>query len=118
VVPQLPLLICSEHPYSLGLSLSQAVWPQFFIFLLEQEILKLPTYLGATSDIWSAHHKSFIAVTIHWFDPETKARFNCLLTLRRFKFNHTYNRIAKRLYKILSDFGILEKTFSMTTDGG
>ena len=83
-----------------------------------KEALKDPSVVATTSDIWSAHHRAFIALTCHWIDLDTKSRFNCLLSLRQFKFNHDHKRIAKRLYKIHCDFGLLKKTSYSTTDGG
>jgi hypothetical protein len=71
-----------------------------------------------TSDIWTKYGKSFIAVTVHWIDPQSLVRFKALLSVKQFDGSHTYDRIAKRLYLRAKEFNIVEKTQFCITDGG
>lgn len=69
----------------------------------------------ATSDIWSRSNKSFIAVTVHYFeDSKLVSKF---IACQYFPGNHTHDRVAAKLRTIFESYGIFDKVFFVTTDG-
>ncbi len=69
-----------------------------------------------TTDAWTANHKSFAGYTASWFN-EDLTRENAVLAVRRFLGSHTFDSLAKGIDDILREFGIQNKTTSVTTDG-
>lgn len=81
-----------------------------------KEEFKAVDYMSATTDIWSRSNRSYIAVTVHYFNEklELQSKF---IALDRFIGNHTNIRVAQKLREIFDRFGINEKVFFITTDG-
>lgn len=48
------------------------------------EMLTFVSYVCLTADIWSAKHRSFLGLTIHWLDDNLK-RVSMALAVKRFK---------------------------------
>lgn len=79
-------------------------------------------YFSATTDIWSRSNRSFIAVSVHYFDcslgkctePLLKTDF---IACEHFSGRHTHDRVAEKLSAIFDRFGIKEKVYFVTTDG-
>jgi len=83
------------------------------MYLVEKEklIAKLTTvhWMSATADIWSAHKRSYMGVTLHYVESETLKMASCHLACRRFRGAHTGMAIGEMLYSIFKDFGIAAK---------
>lgn len=81
-----------------------------------KEEFKTVEFMSATSDIWQRSNRSFIAVTVHYFDEDLnlKSKF---IACERFMGSHTNRNVAEKLNSIFGRFGILEKVFFITTDG-
>lgn len=80
-----------------------------------RESFKKVKFLSATTDIWSKSNKSFIAVTVHYFEElKLKSKF---IACEYFAGQHTHDKVANKLKSIFERFGILEKVFFTTTDG-
>ncbi|KAL0159066.1 hypothetical protein M9458_047142, partial [Cirrhinus mrigala] len=76
-------------------------------------------YVSTTADIWTAHNKSFLGVTVHWIDSETLQRNKAAIACRRFRGRHTYDAIASELEDIFSQYGLTaEKVTACVTDNG
>jgi len=73
-------------------------------------------WVSTTADIWSAHKRSFMGVTIHYVQSETLEMESSFLVCRRFKGAHTEKAIAKILYSIFSEFNIVSKIQNVVTD--
>jgi hypothetical protein len=58
-----------------------------------------------TADIWSANHKSYLGVTVHWINDDF-TRGSGALACRRMVGIHDYSAIATALNEITVDFGI------------
>lgn len=72
-------------------------------------------FFSATSDIWSRSNKSFIAVSVHYFDGLVlKTSF---IACESFPGRHTNDKVAQKLHDIFTRYDILNKIFFMTTDG-
>lgn len=72
-------------------------------------------FMSASSDIWSRCNKSFIAVSVHYYEGnKLTSKF---IACEHFMGRHTHDRVAEKLNGIFKRFGILEKVFFVTTDG-
>lgn len=62
-------------------------------------------------------NRSFIAVSVHYFDPKSLNLQTSFIACEKFEGRHTSSRVAEKLNSIFTRFGILEKVFFITTDG-
>lgn len=75
-------------------------------------------YVSTTADCWTKGKKSYIGVTCHWINSKSFKRESVSLACCRIKGRHTYDVIAKALYKIHTTYKIQNKIVSTTTDNG
>lgn len=68
--------------------------------------------------MWTRSNRSFIAVSVHYFDPVTLNLETSFIACESFVGNHTNDRVAEKLRSIFDRYGILSKVFFITTDGG
>ncbi|BES88610.1 Hypothetical protein NTJ_01416 [Nesidiocoris tenuis] len=81
-------------------------------------ILRETDYVCATADIWSGKKRSFLGVTVHWFENNYE-RKSAAIACRRFKNAHTYIKIADLLSVIFAEFGLnTKKVVAVVTDNG
>lgn len=81
------------------------------------ELFKNIKYFCATSDIWSRSNRSFIAVSVHFFDENSFSLRTKFIACESFAGRHTHDKVADKLHSIFSRYGILPKVFFITTDG-
>lgn len=87
------------------------------IKIILKERIDNSKYLCLTADGWSNQSRSYMGVTIHFFDDKLKKR-SFLLGFRRMFGRHTYEAIKDILLKIIKDFKInLSKIRHIVTDG-
>jgi len=90
------------------------------MYLMEKEklVAKLAAvpWMSATADIWSAHKRAYMGVTLHYVESETLKMTSCHLACRRFKGAHTGMAIGEMLYSIFKDFCISAKVQNVVTD--
>lgn len=72
--------------------------------------------MSATTDIWERSNRSYIAVSVHYFDDNLKLHTD-FIACERFTGRHTNDKVAEKLREIFDRFGILGKVFFITTDG-
>lgn len=82
-----------------------------------KECFKKVEYFCATSDIWSRSNKSFIAVSLHYFDPITLEMRTQFIACEPFPGHHTHDRVAQKLHGIFDRLDILNRVYFVTTDG-
>jgi len=75
-------------------------------------------YVSTTADCWTKGKKSYIGVTCHWINSISFKRESVALACCRLQGRHTYDVIAKALYKIHTTYKIQNKIVSTTTDNG
>ncbi|KAL4092113.1 hypothetical protein QTP88_026674 [Uroleucon formosanum] len=86
---------------------------------LKEQLMSIELkYVCATADCWSVYKKSYIGVTVHWFDPITIERKSAALACRRLKGRHTFDVLAKVLHSIFCEYGIINKISRVVTDNG
>lgn len=72
-------------------------------------------FMCATTDIWTRSNRSFIAVSVHYFEELTlKSKF---IACDFFPGRHTHDRVANKLNEIFGRYDICDKVFFVTTDG-
>ncbi len=77
------------------------------------------TAVCVNKDIWTAHNKSFLGITVHWIDPEMLQRKKAAIACRRFRGRHTFDTIASELEDIFSQYGLsTDKVTACVTDNG
>ena len=75
-------------------------------------------FVATTADAWSAAGNSYLGVTCHWIDPQTRVRKSCVLACSLMKEKHTGQYIAQMLNKIQRKFQIQGSIVRTTTDNG
>uniref|UniRef100_A0A3Q3KEC4 BED-type domain-containing protein n=1 Tax=Monopterus albus TaxID=43700 RepID=A0A3Q3KEC4_MONAL len=75
-------------------------------------------FIATTTDCWTAHRRSFIGVTAHWFNPQTMQRSCAALACKQLKGSHTFSALAGALNDIHTEFNVREKIVRTTTDNG
>lgn len=75
------------------------------------------SYFCATSDIWSRSNRSFIAVSVHYFEPNSLELKRKFIACEHFSGRHTHDKVADKLHSIFERYHILQKVFFITTDG-
>ncbi|CAG8669127.1 16344_t:CDS:2 [Gigaspora rosea] len=68
-----------------------------------------------TTDLWSQMHQPYIAVTIHWISFEFTL-YQALLTIQKFNYPHTADRIEDFCRNLFDQWGIYEKLLGASTD--
>lgn len=73
-----------------------------------------------TCDMWSNSglKSSFIGVTAHLFDKESKSRKNFIIALRQFNESHGAVQIIAKILELLDEYNIRKKVRFISTDGG
>lgn len=85
-----------------------------------KESLKSARRVALTTDIWSSTgcRNSFLGLTAHIFNTDTKRRENYCLACRQFDIAHTGENIGRLVVEILEEFGIRSKAFYCHSDNG
>ena len=68
-----------------------------------KEAFKFIKHVCTTADIWFAKMRSFMGATAHWID-ENLERQSAASACWQLKGSHTYDKIAKMLFDINSEF--------------
>lgn len=68
-----------------------------------------------TTDLWSQMHKPYIALTIHWISPDFTL-YQALLTIQKFDYPHTADRIEDFCRQLFDQWEISEKLLGASTD--
>ena len=71
-------------------------------------------FIATTTDCWTAHRRSFIGVTSHWFNPQTMQRSCAALACKQLRGSLTFSALARALNDIHTEFNIREKIVHTT----
>lgn len=82
-----------------------------------RESFKDVEHFSATSDIWSRSNNSFIAVSVHYFEPKTLSLKTNFIACEHFRGHHTSDKVFQKLKSIFDRYNILERVNFVTTDG-
>lgn len=75
----------------------------------KKKLLKSYKYIAATTDMWSRHNMSFIAVTVHCSNPETLEPHSYFLCCEYFPGHHTKLSVAQKLQNIFVKYAVFGK---------
>ena len=70
--------------------------------------------ISLTSDVWTAPHgnaNSYLAVTAHWFHPESWLMMKRTIEFKLFPYPHTGSNLRKILLDVLVEYKLDEKVF-------
>lgn len=84
---------------------------------LAKAILKVD-HICTTGDLWTSYHKSYLGMTIHWFDPDTLQRKNDVLSCVRVLGSKTFDVIAGHMKTSMDSVGARGKINVTVVDGG
>lgn len=73
-------------------------------------------WMSATADIWSAHKRAYMGVTLNYVNHETIEMESIALGCRRFRGSHTGEAIAKCLRGIFDEYGVTSRILNVVTD--
>ena len=67
------------------------------------------------ADCWTAHHKSYLGMTVHWLDLKTRSRKHAVLACCRIKGHHTCDVLAETISSVHCKFNLLQDKVTRTT---
>ena len=71
-----------------------------------------------TVDVWTAHHRSYLGMTVHWMDSHTLKRCKAAIACVRIKGRHTYDVLACEIEQIYASYSLTGKVRATITDNG
>ena len=77
--------------------------------------------VSVTTDIWSSTKckNSYLGLTVHLFNHDTKRRESYRIACRKFDVSHTGENIARQINSILSEYGVESNVlYCLSEDGG
>jgi len=83
-----------------------------------KEALEVIDGVSTTADVWTAHHRSYLGMTVHWIDKDTLKRCKAAIACVRITGRHTYDVIASRIEQIHANYGLNGKVVATITDNG
>ena len=83
-----------------------------------KEILEGVDKVSTTADVWTAHHRSYLGMTIHWIDKKSLKRQKAAIACIRIVGRHTYDILAAKREEVHRNFGLHGKISTTVTDNG
>ncbi|KAM6957781.1 uncharacterized protein zbedx [Aplochiton taeniatus] len=75
-------------------------------------------FVCTTADIWTAHDRSFFAMTCHWIDEVSLKRRSAALCCVKTRGRHTYDTVAAKIHETHVAYNIESKVQTTLTDNG
>ena len=83
-----------------------------------KEILEGVDKVSTTADVWMAHHRSYLGMTVHWIDKKSLKRQKAEIACIRIIGCHTYDILAAKMEEVHRSFGLHCKISATVTDNG
>lgn len=74
--------------------------------------------VSTTADVWTAHHRSYLGMTVHWIDDESLKRQKAAIACIRITGRHTFDILAAKIEEVHRKFGLNGKISATVTDNG
>ena len=74
--------------------------------------------VSTTADVWTAHHRSYLGMTVHWIDQTSLKRQKAAIACMRIVGRHTYDVLAAKIEEVHRKFGLHGKISATVTDNG
>jgi hypothetical protein len=81
------------------------------------EVLSEADHVATTSDLWTAHNRSFIGITAHWMDASLQ-RTTAVLCCKELNVKHTFDVVARAMWDVHCSYNIEGKLDCTTNDNG
>ena len=78
-----------------------------------KEILETVDFVSTTADVWTAHNRSYLGITVHWINPITLKRCKAAIACIRVTGHHTYDALAEKIKHVHVLMGLLEKLLQL-----
>ena len=69
-----------------------------------------------TADVWTAHHKSYLGMTVHWINEKSLKREKAAIACIRIFGRHTYEILAVKIEEVHRSFGLHGKISATVTE--
>lgn len=83
-----------------------------------KKTLETVEIVSTTVDVWTAHHRSYLGMTVHWIDPHTLKRCKAAIACTRMMGRHTYDVLACKIEQVHASYGLTGKVCATITDNG
>jgi len=83
-----------------------------------KQILEAVSTVSTTIDVWTAHHRSYLGMTVQWIDPHTLKRCKAAIACVRMMGCHTYDALACKIEQIHTSYSLTGKVCATITDNG
>ena len=83
-----------------------------------KETLEAVDGVSTTADVWTANHRSYLGMTVHWIDKDTLKRCKAAIACVRITGCHTYDVIAFKTEHIHASYGLNGKVIGTITHNG
>ena len=81
-----------------------------------KEILETVDFVSTTADVWTAHNRSYLGMTVHWINPITLKRCKAAIACIRVTGHHTYDALAEKIEHVHASYGLTGKVTATVTD--
>ena len=83
-----------------------------------KQMLEKIDVVCTTVDVWTAHHRSYLGMTVHWIDPHTLKRHKAAIACTRMRGRHTYDVLACKIEQVHTSYSLAGKVCATITDNG
>ena len=83
-----------------------------------KETLEGVSQVSTTADVWTAHHRSYLGMIVHWIDHTSLKRRKAAIACIRVIGRHTYDVLAAKIEEVHRNFGLIGKISATVTDNG
>ena len=75
-----------------------------------KEALDGVDHVSTTADVWTAHHRSYLGMTVHWIDQKSLKPQKAAIACVRVIGHHTYDVLAANIEEIHKKYGLSGKS--------
>ena len=72
--------------------------------------------VSTTADVWTAHHKSYLGMMVHWINEKSLKREKAAIACIHIVGHHTYDILAAKIEEVHRSFGLHGKISATVTD--
>lgn len=83
-----------------------------------KETLGIAENVSTMADVWTAHQRSYLGMTVHWINDKSLKRQKAAIACVRITGRHTYDILAGKIEEVHRRFGLQGKISATVTDNG
>ena len=81
-----------------------------------KETLETVDFVSTKADMWTAHNKNYLNMTVHWINPVTLKRCKAAIACIRVTGHHMYDALSEKTEHIHASYGLTAKVTATVTD--